>query len=104
MLTKEVYSRAATDLVAWFRTSRSGIRVLDFTDNEVFCDAKGLAMDSDLDLSDAFQLLSLQAGYFAHLIGGSATLLVAADRALAYAARTRGLPIWDCQRKSMPQL
>lgn len=103
MLTKEAHLRAATDLVAWFRTSRSRIKDLAFTDNEVFCDAKELTMDSDLDLSDAFQLLSLQAGYFAHLIGGSATLLTA-DKALAYAARAMGLPVWDCQREIMPQL
>jgi hypothetical protein len=61
-------------------------------------------VDSELDLSDAFQWLSLQAGYCAHLIGDSATVLVTADEALANAARTRGLPVWDCQRETMPQL
>jgi hypothetical protein len=77
---------------------------LDFTDIEVFRDARELAEHSELDLSDAFQLLSLQAGYFAHLIGDSATLLVTADEALAHAARTRHLPVWDCQREAMPKI
>jgi hypothetical protein len=55
-----------------------------------------------LDLSDAFQLLSLQAGYFSHLIGGSRTVLVTADGALARAARQRNLPVWDCMREPLP--
>jgi hypothetical protein len=102
-LTKDAYLRAATDLVAWFRASHSRIEDLDFTDIEVFRDAKELAVDSELDLSDEFQLLSLQAGFFAALVGGSATLLVTADEALAKAARNRRLPVWDCQREAMPQ-
>lgn len=103
-LTKEAYLKSATDLVVWFRASRSRIRDLDFTDREVFHDARELATDTDLELSDAFQLLSLQAGYFAGLVGESKTLLVTADEPLAKEARKRGLPVWDCQRESMPKL
>jgi predicted nucleic acid-binding protein len=102
-LTKESYLRAASELVAWFRASHSRIKDLDFTDREVFRDARELAEHSDLDLSDAFQLLSLQAGYFAGLIGDSATLLVTADEALAAEARKRRLPVWDCQREPVPK-
>lgn len=101
-LTKEAYLKAASDLVAWFRESQSRRDDIDFTDHEVFADAKDLAEQTDLDLSDAFQLLSLQAGYFAYLIGDSKTLLVTADEALARAARARGLPVWDCRREPMP--
>jgi predicted nucleic acid-binding protein len=103
-LTKDAYLRAATDLVVWFRASHSRIQDLDFTDREVFHAARELATDTDLDLSDAFQLLSLQAGYFAGLVGESKTLLVTADEPLAKEARKRGLPVWDCQRESMPKL
>jgi predicted nucleic acid-binding protein len=101
-LTKDSYLRAAFELVAWFRASHSRLNDLDFTDVEVFSDAKELAEHSDLDLSDAFQLLSLEAGYFSVLVGGSKTLLVTADEALANAARSRRLPVWDCQREAMP--
>jgi hypothetical protein len=67
-----------------------------------FFEAKTLAMDHDLDLSDAFQLLSLQAGYFCGLPGESATLLVTADEALAAAARKLDLRAWDCLREPLP--
>ncbi len=101
-LTKDEYLNAASDLVAWFRVSQSSVRDLDFTDRHVFIDAKELAEDNDLDLSDAFQLLSLEAGFFAQLIGDSSTLLVTADEALAVAARKKRLQVWDCQREPMP--
>jgi predicted nucleic acid-binding protein len=104
-LTKEAYLRAASDLVAWFRASTSRIEDLDFiTDREVFHDAVELADETGLDLSDAFLLLTLHAGVFAHAAGGSRPLLVTADEALAAEARKRGLPVWDCLRDPMPTL
>ena len=102
-LTKEAYLKAATHAVTWFRASSSQMRDIEFTEHEFFRDAKDLVEHTDLDLSDAFQLLSLQIGYFRHLVGGSATLLVTADEALAAAARGRNLPVWDCAREPIPQ-
>ena len=102
ILTKEGYFETATKLVAWYHASAAGIKDLDFTRPDVFADAKKMAESHDLDLSDAFQLLSLQAGFFAPLVGDSATLLVTADEALAKAARARGLRVWDCLRQPMP--
>lgn len=102
ILRKECYLNAATDLVSWFRASHSRLDDLDFTDVEVFADAKDLADQTDLDLSDAFQLLSLQAGYFSVFVGGSASRLVTADGALAAAARRMGLLVWDCAREPIP--
>lgn len=101
-LTKEQYLRAAKDLMAWFRASSARIDDLDFEKRDVFADVTELADHYDLDLSDAFQLLTLQAGFFAALIGGSASVLVTADRELAEAARKVGARVWDCQREPMP--
>lgn len=101
-LTKEQYLRAAKDLMAWFRASTSRINDLDFTKRDVFADATGLADRHDLDLSDAFQLLTLQAGFFSVLVGGSASVLVTADEELAQAARKMNLAVWDCQRQPIP--
>jgi predicted nucleic acid-binding protein len=101
-LSRADYFKHATHLVSYFRAAQSQIQDLDFTDREVFNDAKELAEDSGLDLSDAFQVLTLQAGAFSVLVGGSQTLLVTADEALAAAARKRGLKVWDCMREMMP--
>jgi predicted nucleic acid-binding protein len=102
VLTREQYFDAASRLHAWFRVSSSQINDIDFTQVDVFRDAKDLAQSYDLDLSDAFQLLTLQAGFFAPLVGGSATLLVTADGKLAKAARCLKLPVWDCAQEPMP--
>ena len=101
-LTKEEYFEAATKLVAWYRASARGVKDPDFTELDVFTNARKIAEQHDLDLSDAFQLLSLQEGFFAPLVGDSATLLVTADESLANAARARGLRVWDCVRQPMP--
>jgi hypothetical protein len=79
-----------------------GNRDLDFTHREIFSEAKELAESYDLDLSDAFQLLSLRAGFFAALAGESKTVLVTADEKLAAVARRMKLPVWDCLRQPMP--
>lgn len=102
-ITKERYLHAARELAALFRVSQSQMDDIEFLDPEVFRDAMELAEHTDLDLSDAFQLLSLQAGYFQYLAGDSKTLLVTADATLAQAARQRALPVWDCVREPMPQ-
>ena len=101
-LTKKEYLEAASKLVAWYRASVRDIKDLDFTRLDVFTKAVKIAEQHDLDLSDAFQLLSLQEGFFAPLFGDSATLLVTADDALANAARAIGLRVWDCLREPMP--
>ncbi len=103
VLTKEQYLKAATHAVTWFRSSHRQMRDIEFTEHEFFREARELVDQTNLDLSDAFQLLSLQIGYFRHLAGGSRTLLVTADEALAKAARDRGLPVWDCLREPLPQ-
>jgi hypothetical protein len=76
----------------------------DFTQMDIFINARNLAEQTGLDLSDAFQLLSLEAGYFSPMVGDSKTLLVTADEALAKAARQRNLPVWDCVRELMPSV
>src|SRR5882757_4218797 len=71
-LTGDAYVRAVTDLVSWFRASQSRRDDIEFTAHDVFREARELVEDTDLDFSDAFQLLTLQAGYFAALVGESA--------------------------------
>lgn len=102
-LTKRQYLRAATNLVAWFRKSDSMAQDIEFLRRDVFADAKRLAERHDLDLSDAFQLLTLQAAGFSQFVGGQPGLLVTADEPLAKAARAMKLPVWDCTREPMPE-
>ena len=101
-LTKRQYLKAATNLVTWFRGSHSAAQDIDFVRRDVFADAKRLAERHNLDLSDAFQLLTLQAAGFSQFVGGRPGLLVTPDEPLADAARAMKLPVWDCMRDPMP--
>lgn len=101
-ITKQRYFEATTKLVVWYNASARKIIDPIFTQQNVFADAKKIAEQYDLDLSDAFLLLSQQKGFFSPLAGDSATLLVTADEALANTARTMGLRVWDCMHQPMP--
>lgn len=102
-LTLEQYLDAAFRLTVWYGASCSRIKDLDFTSPSTFAEAKELARRSGLDLSDAFQILSVKIGYFAPLVNDSATILVTADKELANAARAEGLRAWNPMLEPAPQ-
>ena len=94
-LTKDQYMDAVFQLTAWFGASSRRIKDLDFTNPMVFSDAKKIAQRYSIDLSDAFQILSVKAGYFSVLVNDSATVLVTADNDLAQAGRAEQLKVWN---------
>ena len=57
---------------------------------------------TDLDLSDAFQLLSVKFGYFSSLVGESSTVLVTSDKGLAKEARGIGIRVWSVMEEKAP--
>jgi predicted nucleic acid-binding protein len=102
-LTPEQYHDVAFQLTAWYGASSSRVKDLDFTDPLTFAEAKAIAQRSQLDLSDAFQILSVKRGYFSVLVNESATILVTADKELADAARLEGLRAWNLMLEPPPQ-
>ena len=103
LLTATQYLDAAFRLTAWYgATTRTGINDLNFADPITFNRARGIVERTSLDLSDAFQILSVKYGYFSPLIRDSATVLVTADRALAEAARSEGLKVWSVLDEEAP--
>lgn len=101
-LTLEQYVDAAFRLTAWYGASSSQVKDLNFTDPLTFSHAKDIAQRSQLDLSDAFQILSVKEGYFSVLVNDSATVLVTADKELAEAARIEGLRAWNVMLEPAP--
>jgi predicted nucleic acid-binding protein len=102
-LTLPSYLEAAFRLTAWYGASSSKIEDLDFTDPLTFSDTRVLAERSGLDLSDAFQIMSVKRGYFSRMVNDSATVLVTADNALAEVARSEGLRVWNINLEPAPQ-
>ena len=93
-LTKKQYLDAAFELTAWYGASTRRINDIDFKSPMILSDAKRLADKTSLDLSDAFQILSVKDGYFSHMSGDSKTILVTGDKDLAVAASDEGIRTW----------
>ena len=102
-LNYEEYLEAAFKLTTWFGASSKSIKDLDFSDPIIFHETKALAARHTLDLSDAFQIMSVKKGYFSGLVNDSATILVTADKQLATSARAEGLRAWDITSEPPPE-
>lgn len=101
-LTEDQYLDATFRLTAWFGASTRRIKDLDFIDSRVFSDAKRIAQRHSIDLSDAFQILSVKMGYFSVLVNDSTTVLVTADNGLAQAAKAEHLKVWNIMLDEPP--
>ena len=101
-LDRPQYRRATLDLCAWFAAVSKDIPELSFLSPAGFFAAQRISERHDLDLSDAFQIVSLKEGFFSVLSGESQTVLVTGDQALAEAAREEGLRVWNVLTEPPP--
>jgi predicted nucleic acid-binding protein len=101
-ISKAQYTDASFRLVAWFGASTRYARDIDLAEPAVFFRVKDIAERHDIDLSDAFQVLSVKEGYFSRLINESRTVLVTADKKLAEVALAEGVRSWYCLGEPEP--
>jgi predicted nucleic acid-binding protein len=102
LLSKQQYLDAAFRLTAWYQASAKHVSDLDLTNLETFRSAQSLVERFGLDLSDAFQIISVRDGYFAPLVNDSQTILITADADLATAARAENLRVWNAMAEDPP--
>jgi predicted nucleic acid-binding protein len=72
------------------------------TSPEIFMEAEDLARQHGVDLSDAFQIITVRNGKFKNWAGESKSVLATADRGLADAAKKEGLLAWNCEETTIP--
>jgi predicted nucleic acid-binding protein len=102
-ILRDQYFYACYMLIAYLQGKRICIDEEPEIDSmATFIRAQKFANDHDLDLSDALQLLSVKHGKFCKLAKESKTVLITSDKALAKAAKTEGLPVWNCEKESEP--
>ena len=101
-LSRDQYNDAVFDLVVWFRDAATRYEDLDFTSPLVLPEVQRIASLYNLDISDAFQILSVKEGYFRRSPLDSKTILVTADCDLAKAATAEGLRVWNCLKEPAP--
>lgn len=101
-LSRAQYLDASFRLMAWYQASTKHTRDVNFHDPSTFLRVRALAEKHSIDLSDAFQILSVKEGFFSVLVNDSQTILVTADEALAMAARAEGVKSWYCLGEPEP--
>jgi predicted nucleic acid-binding protein len=101
-ITDDEYHKAAFAFSAWFSASSKNLPDLDLIDPMTFPKVQSLARKYSVDLSDAFQILSVKTGFASPMIGKSQTILVTADKGLAGAARSEGIRAWNVMTEPFP--
>ncbi len=101
-LSEDGYFRATFELVAWFGSFSEKLPDVKLTSSNGLKHTQEIANRYSLDLSDAFQILSVKDGYFSAMCDGSKTILVTADEKLAAAARSENLRVWDILNEPPP--
>ena len=101
-ISRDEYLSASFSMTAWFSVSSHVLKDIDFLSPYVFRDVRSIAERHSLDVSDAFQILSVRDGYFSGLMDDSRTVLVTADEALAEAARDEGVQTWYILKEPPP--
>lgn len=101
-ITRDEYLEASFKMAAYVSTSQEYIKDIDLLTPTAFLKVQSLIKKYDLDISDAFQILSVKEGAFSPLIGESRTVLVTADEKLADAAEKEGIRSWYIFRSPHP--
>jgi predicted nucleic acid-binding protein len=102
-LSHEKYLEACFALTAWYAYTEQWVKNLDITDIKTLWDARKLAEEHELDMSDALQILTVKLGYFSRMCSDSQTVFVTADQKLAQVAMAHGLRVWNVLKQEPPE-
>ncbi|MEJ1496348.1 MAG: hypothetical protein RPU13_07640 [Candidatus Sedimenticola sp. (ex Thyasira tokunagai)] len=94
LIDEETYLSACEELLAYARDGTIEIDEINISEREAFNKVESLCQAYSLDLSDCFQIYTLQAGFFSRFQGEAKPILITADSGLAIAAREEGLRAW----------
>jgi predicted nucleic acid-binding protein len=90
-ISEQEYSDASFNLIADYRGTPK-VRELDLTDPVIFNFTRKIVKIDRLDISDAFQIVSIIKG--CPFAGDSRTILITDDKKLAQAARRQDCKVW----------
>lgn len=101
-IPQEKYLHACYELMAYVAGERIAIQDIEIANRETYLEVEALAKKYDLDISDAFQIVTLKKGFLSVLAGKSKSMLITGDSDLANAVHQEGFEVWDCLRESPP--
>lgn len=103
-ITDEQYFCACEELLACGADNTIEIEDVEMKDSMVFVEVERLVRKykKTIDVSDAFQIVSMKRNYFSRFTSDSKPILITGDNALAIAARQEGIRVWDCVNEPEP--
>jgi len=110
-MTDEEYFSCCDELLAYVAGDDIEIEDIEIKDRGVFRDVENLMRNYNegkskkkiIDLSDAFQIMSVKQNYFSRFEKtDSMPILITGDKPLADAARREGLRVWYCIDEPSP--
>ena len=111
-MTDEEYFSGCDELMAYVAGGTIEIEDIELNDRSVFNEVERLARkhnegkpkDKTIDISDAFQIVSVKGNYFSRFPDtDSKPILITGDQALANAARGEELRVWFCIDEQPPE-
>jgi len=95
---------ACEELLACGADNTIEIEDVEMKDSMVFVEVERLVRKykKTIDVSDAFQIVSMKRNYFSRFTSDSKPILITGDNALAIAARQEGIRVWDCVNEPEP--
>jgi predicted nucleic acid-binding protein len=101
-ITRKGYLNRSYLLTALLRDKRILLDEVPLSDPKIFNAVESVIKKHQIDVSDAFQIVTIKRGRFKKFSGESQSLLITADRGLAKAARLEGVKVWECTHEPIP--
>ncbi len=110
-MTDEEYFSGCDELMAYVAYGNIQIEDIDIKDRSIFDEVERLTRkhnkdkpkDKTIDISDAFQIISVKRNYFSRFKSSdSKPIFITGDGSLAKAAISEGLRVWNCVEEPPP--
>ena len=103
-ISDEDYLTACDQLLAYAADEIIELEDVKIKDRLVFIEVERLVSkyQPKIDVSDAFQIVSVKDNFFSRLENDSKPILITGDGNLAKAARQEGIRVWDCVTEPEP--
>ncbi len=100
---KENYLTASDELIGYINEQLINIDNIDITQEDIFIEVESLVQKHALDISDAFQIVTIKHCYFSQFDCDTKPILITADSYLAEVAKKEELRVWNCMNEPSPE-
>ena len=103
-ISEDEYFFSCRLLFSYIEEKMIQIDEVDLTIPLLFYSVEDIAKKYNIDLADAFQIITVGKGKHSILAAESKTIFITADESLANAARKEGLRVWNCVKEQTPPM